>query len=41
MATKALSESAKQKNVLFYGVCTTVVPKNEGAVAVMGPRIAF
>jgi hypothetical protein len=38
---KALSVSAKQNNVLFYGKCTSVVPINEGIIAVMGSRIAF
>jgi hypothetical protein len=41
VASKALRVSAKQKNVLFYGKCTSVVPINEGIVAVMGSRIAF
>jgi len=41
VASKALSVSAKQKNLLFYGKCTSVVPINEGIVAVMGSRIAF
>lgn len=42
MASKTLSVSAKQKNVLFYGKCTTsVVPIIEGVVAVMGSGIAF
>ncbi len=41
VASKALSVSAKQENVLFYGKCTGVVPTNEGIVAVMGSRILF
>jgi hypothetical protein len=40
VASKALSVSVKQKNVLFYGKCTTsVVPITEGIVAVMVSRI--
>ena len=42
VASKALSVSAKQENVLFYGKCaTSVLPINEGIIAVMGSRIAF
>jgi hypothetical protein len=41
VASKALSVSAKHKNVLFYGKCTSVVPINEGIVAVMRSIIVF